>query len=140
MVMIIAYLGQANLRKQKSVAVSFSKLLTFYGWEFDEKIHKIDLLSKEVFCVKEETKESSAAIEIIDPLEEGRNMTRNCYRFDEIKQMMRQISKKCINRTINEVEELCSSWDPKKQPMTNDQLYEMVVNTLRDNYFISQFY
>lgn len=40
-------------------------------------------------------------------------MTKNCYRFDEIKEMMRKISKKCINRTVNEVEELCSLWDPK---------------------------
>ena len=63
-------------------------------------------------------------------------MTKNCYRFDEIKEIMRGISKKCISRTVNEVEEFCSKWDPKEKFLTNDQLYEMVVRKLKDNHFI----
>lgn len=44
-------------------------LLNFYGWEFDEKIHKIDLLSKDIFTQKnDKNNEKCAAIEIMDPL------------------------------------------------------------------------
>ena len=94
------------------------------------------MLEKEIFSEKTEKHQNYAPLEIVDPLCEGRIMTKNCYRFDEIKEMMREISKKCINRTINEVEEFCSQWDPKEKFLTNDQVYEMVVRKLKDNHFI----
>ena len=64
-------------------------------------------------------------------------MTRNCYKFDEIKQIMREISKKCLNRTINEVQEFCSQWNPKEKFLTSSQLHEMVSDKLKENHFIS---
>ena len=47
--MIIAYLASAKLTEEKNVALVLSNLFNFYGWKFDEKIHKIDLLTKDIF-------------------------------------------------------------------------------------------
>ena len=54
--MIVAYLNFAKLREEKNVAIVMSRFLNFFGWEFDEKIQKIDLLSKDIFSEKTENK------------------------------------------------------------------------------------
>ena len=42
--MVIAFLRHGKLCEEKNIAKTMSKLLNFYGWEFDEKMTKIDLL------------------------------------------------------------------------------------------------
>lgn len=51
--MIVAFLDFAKLKEEKNVAVVMSQFLKFYGWEFDEKSQKIDLLHKDTVSMKE---------------------------------------------------------------------------------------
>lgn len=60
--MIVAFLDYAKLREEKSVAIVISQFLKFYGWEFDEKIQKIDLLNKDVIFTKTEKHQNCAAL------------------------------------------------------------------------------
>jgi hypothetical protein len=75
------------------------KLLNFYGWEFDEKVYGIDLRDKnQIYYEKGSSGEenSFANLQIKDPLNEGKVMTKNCYEFDKVKNIFREIYKYCF--------------------------------------------
>lgn len=99
-VLIVAYLEHSGMRNEESVAVVLDGLLNFYGWEFQEKLFRVDIREKEVF-IKKDKQTSFAALEICDPLNNGNIMTQKCYRFDEIKLLMRDIYADCVMRTRN---------------------------------------
>lgn len=71
-----------------------------------------------MFYTKESSSQnfsSSADLEIKDPLNNGKIMTKNCYRFSEIKQLLMLIYNKCILKTQSKIEEICSTWNPKEE-------------------------
>lgn len=41
--MIVSYIYSAKLEEEKNVAVVLMKMLSFYGWGFDEKLVGIDM-------------------------------------------------------------------------------------------------
>jgi hypothetical protein len=64
------------------VGIILCKLLNFYGWEFDEKNYGIDLRNKnQIYYEKSNGAEenSFASLQVKDPLNQGKIMTRNCY-------------------------------------------------------------
>ena len=78
-------------------------MLHFYVYEFDEKLYGIDLLQlnglpiyyKKDEYVEEIPNKIKADLEIRDPLCAGKNMTKNCYNYDDIKAMFKSMLDKC---------------------------------------------
>jgi hypothetical protein len=69
-----------------------SKLLNFYGWEFDEKSYGIDLRDKnQIYYEKCNGLEENtfASLQVKDPLNQGKIMTRNCYEYEKVKTIFR---------------------------------------------------
>lgn len=99
MVMLVAYILDRNLQESKTISDVFEKVLGFYAYDFDAKKYAIDLRNyrvagKKIFTEKSEEGEGSKAsseLEIRDPLNDGKVMTRNCYKFDQIRVIMREI-------------------------------------------------
>ena len=92
--------------EEKSISLVLDKFLKFYGWVFDETLFKIDIRDKKNVFQRKEEESKCADLEVCDPLNEGNVMTKNCYRFREIKELMKNISKSCFSWVSNEVEEL----------------------------------
>lgn len=99
-VLIVAYIDHAGMNNEERVSVVLDGLLNFYGWEFQEKLYKVDIRQKEVF-IRKEKETCFADLEICDPINHGNIMTKKCYNFDKIKLLMRDIYTDCIMRTRN---------------------------------------
>lgn len=89
--MLVAFIKENHLEKVESVSSVFGQLLQFYGWNFDQKVRGIDIREKgSVFYMKNKDEVCKFAdLEIKDPLNEGKLMTKNCYEFSKIKQIFR---------------------------------------------------
>ena len=105
-VMLIACIYDSELTKEARIGVVLQRLLRFYGWEFDEKIHKIDIRNRNHIFQKKFSSSKYAELEICDPLNDGNIMTRNCYKFQEIQELFRQIWTHCISQVECKVEEM----------------------------------
>ena len=79
----------------------FEDLAKFYGWDFDEKILGIDILSEnEIFFTKTTISGNGVGADLLvkDPIN-GDIVTKNCYMFGQFRQMMRDIYIQCFQKT-----------------------------------------
>lgn len=76
------------------------KLLNFYGWQFDEKNYGVDIRNRnQIYFEKSKTEENKFAnLQVKDPLNQGKVMTRNCYEFEKIKDIFRSIYDNCFGK------------------------------------------
>lgn len=76
-------MSEKELKNEKKLNVVMQKILKFYGWEFEEDKIGIDIRNETVLYEKEKDNRSlkSAELQVKDPLNNGKIMTKNCYRF-----------------------------------------------------------
>lgn len=106
--MIVSFCLSTGLENETSIAKVLEAFLKFYGHEFDEQKEAIDLDSflkgsSRVIFVKKDNKDS-ANLQVHDPLNDGKVMTRNCYRFGEIKQLFRDIYSGSFQKSKRKIE------------------------------------
>ena len=97
--------------KEQNVAIVFQRIVKFYGLEFEEDKYGIDLNYNGILYEKElkQTEitmgnsnnnnglsksrigDTDRQLEVKDPLNGGKNITRNCYQFKLIKQIFKDI-------------------------------------------------
>jgi hypothetical protein len=85
-------------------------MLRFYVEEFDERERGIDILNREnnnIFYIKNlvnvegsgnKLSKQKADLEIKDPMNRQKNMTRNCYSFQAIKDLFKEMLEGCFMR------------------------------------------
>ena len=102
LVLLVSYIYHAKLDKEVNSAIVLKEILKFYAHEFNEKEIGIDLAQYEkgeIFYAKQEKEnnkflklnQEKADLEILDPICEGKNMTRNCYLFEDMKKLFKDI-------------------------------------------------
>ena len=81
----------------------FEKILKFYIYEFDEKTYGIDVRNKKQVFYRKENKTklgqsefTKADLQILDPENDGKNMTKKCYKYDLIKSLFQSIERQCF--------------------------------------------
>ena len=65
---------------------------------------------------------SVADLEVCDPLNDGNVMTKNCYKFEEIKDLLRNIYKKCFEVVESQIGELYN----KNKSLGEKELEEII--------------
>jgi DNA polymerase sigma len=123
-VLLVAFVFHARLEQEDNAAEVFYQFLRFYGEQFDEKERGVDLLNRDssnIFYIKNlvnvegvsaklgKQGKQKADLEIKDPLNQQKNMTRNCYSFPQIKRLFRLLVENCFVRAENELEQLLST-------------------------------
>ena len=90
--------------------------MKFYVEEFDERERGIDILNRDsgsIFYIKNLVKvegwgnklgAQKADLEIKDPMNQQKNMTRNCYSFGAIKGLFREMLEGCFGRGHSELQ------------------------------------
>lgn len=80
-VMIVSFIYSQKLEKCDNFAIVLGKMMTFYGWHFDQKSYGIDFRDKnKIYYEKNKNQENKfAELQVKDPLNQGKIMTRNCY-------------------------------------------------------------
>lgn len=114
-VLLVAYIFHAKLEEEENAALVFEKILRFYVEEFNEKERGIDILNKEsnnIFYIKNlvnveggncKNSKQKADLEIKDPMNQQKNMTRNCYSFHAIKNLFKDMLESCFSRGYKEL-------------------------------------
>lgn len=96
-VMIVAFMRHLKLQKEENIVKVLESILRFIVEEFDEKNYGIDLRNKkDIYFKKPQQKEKGvvkAELEILDPENDGKNMTKKCYKFHMIKDLFFMILK-----------------------------------------------
>ena len=91
MVIVVAFLEKYKLVSEGRTHIVLEHFLKFFGWEFNERAYTVDLDSREVFGVKDDTVgRCHANLEVKDPLNGGKIMTKNCYRWPDIQKLFQK--------------------------------------------------
>lgn len=93
-VLFVAYIYHSKLKEEHNAAVVLQKIIRFYTEEFDERKTGINLLNGDnrgIFYDKGNIEIDNSAVknnqmqradlQMQDPMQQGKNMTRNCYLF-----------------------------------------------------------
>lgn len=114
-VLLVAYISHAKLQKEENAALVLERILRFYTEEFNEKEQGIDILNAEsgnIYYIKnlvsvegmQKANKQKADLQMKDPMNQQKNMTRNCYSFPQIKKLFKLILQSCYRRAEIELQ------------------------------------
>lgn len=81
MVMLVAVIEKYNLQEQTRLSYVLQEICKFYGWHFLQTKVGIDIRQQSILYDKQEMQIKSAELQVRDPLNNGKIMTKNCYKF-----------------------------------------------------------